>query len=289
LTDPTPGDGQAETYTVEATHTNQIQDPAINSSGTCTDPDGECYDLWIGAVSSEPTTVIIEGETVPEEATADFSFSLTQWNPHWAIVHGPPISIQISSIEGHDVNAIDPLTIRLNGTVPIIPGSDEIINGVLEAQVECSETVRSLGSVVPGTKVFTTIQGGFTSGSDVFSAQCPVDILHPIDIKPGNFPNSINKGAKGTLPVAILSTADFDATTVDPTTVKLEDTSVALNRRGEPRASTKDVNRDGLLDLVVHFKIRDLPFTVVDTMAVLDGETFDGTPISGTDTIRLVP
>jgi hypothetical protein len=24
-------------------------------------------------------------------------------------------------------------------------------------------------------------------------------------------------------------------------------------------------------------------------MAVLDGETFDGTPISGTDTIRLVP
>jgi hypothetical protein len=36
-----------------------------------------------------------------------------------------------------------------------------------------------------------------------------------IDIKPGSDPNSINLGSRGTVPVAILSTQDFDATTVD--------------------------------------------------------------------------
>jgi hypothetical protein len=38
----------------------------------------------------------------------------------------------------------------------------------------------------------------------------------PIDIKPGSFPNSINPQSKGVIPVAILTTDTFDATTVDP-------------------------------------------------------------------------
>ncbi len=41
------------------------------------------------------------------------------------------------------------------------------------------------------------------------------------DIKPGSFPNSINVGAGGNVPVAIFSSSTFDATTVDPTTVTL--------------------------------------------------------------------
>ena len=40
-----------------------------------------------------------------------------------------------------------------------------------------------------------------------------------IDIKPGSFPNSINPKNKGVIPVAILTTATFDATTVDPLSV----------------------------------------------------------------------
>lgn len=40
-----------------------------------------------------------------------------------------------------------------------------------------------------------------------------------IDIKPCSFPNSINLKSKGVMPVDILTTEDFDATAVDPTTV----------------------------------------------------------------------
>ena len=35
-----------------------------------------------------------------------------------------------------------------------------------------------------------------------------------IDIKPGSFPNSINIKSKGVIPVAVLSTTDFDASSV---------------------------------------------------------------------------
>ncbi len=54
-----------------------------------------------------------------------------------------------------------------------------------------------------------------------------------IDIKPGSDLNSINLGSNGTIPVAIFSTVDFDATTVDPLTVTLADASVKVKRNRE--------------------------------------------------------
>jgi hypothetical protein len=110
-----------------------------------------------------------------------------------------------------------------------------------------------------------------------------------IDIKPGNFPNSINLGSNGTVPVAILSSASFDATTVDPTTVTLAGASVALRGHGTPNASVQDVNGDGLLDLVVHVSTDALQLSETDTQAVLTGETFSGQLIQGSDSIRVVP
>jgi uncharacterized protein (UPF0548 family) len=142
---------------------------------------------------------------------------------------------------------------------------------------------------------------GFTDGtlpgqtnasySDAFVikiAEVEVTIV-TVDIKPGVFPNSINLGSNGTVPVAILSTTTFDATTVDPTTVTLAGAQVAVRGKGTPMASIQDVNGDGLLDLVVHVSTEALQLSETDTLAVLDGQTFDGKHIRGTDTIRVVP
>ena len=109
-----------------------------------------------------------------------------------------------------------------------------------------------------------------------------------IDIKPGEVPNSINLNSKGVIPVAIISTTAFDATTVDPTTVTLADAQVRVRGKGIPLASTEDVNADGLLDLVVHVETTALQLTESTTLAQLRGETFDGTAISGSDMIRVV-
>jgi hypothetical protein len=109
-----------------------------------------------------------------------------------------------------------------------------------------------------------------------------------IDIKPGGSTNSINLGSKGTIPVAIFSTADFDATTVDPTTVTLAEAKTRLRGKGTPMASLQDVNGDGLLDLVVHVETEALQLTETDSQAQLTGETYDGVSIVGTDFIRVV-
>jgi hypothetical protein len=72
-----------------------------------------------------------------------------------------------------------------------------------------------------------------------------------IDIKPGSYPNTINLGSNGVVPVAILSSATFDARTVNPSTVTLASAPVKLTGNGTPMSSYQDVNGDERLDLVV--------------------------------------
>lgn len=110
-----------------------------------------------------------------------------------------------------------------------------------------------------------------------------------VDIKPGSYPNSINLGSNGTVPVAILSSRTFDATTVNPTTVTLASAPVRLKGKGTPMASFQDVNGDGLLDLVIHVSTEALQLSETDTEAILEGTTFAGQSVTGRDTIRVVP
>ena len=57
---------------------------------------------------------------------------------------------------------------------------------------------------------------------------------------------------------------------------------------GQPLVETKDVNRDGRLDLVAYFTTRTLKLTLLDTTAALEGRTRDMKGIRGTDTVRVV-
>ena len=110
-----------------------------------------------------------------------------------------------------------------------------------------------------------------------------------IDIKPRNFPNSINIGSNGSVPVAILSTPNFDASTVNPITLTLAVAEVSLRGKGTAMASFEDVNGDGLLDLVVHINTEALQLSESDTEAVLEGQTFSEIRIRGVDSVRVVP
>jgi hypothetical protein len=96
--------------------------------------------------------------------------------------------------------------------------------------------------------------------------------------------------ARGVVPVAILSSASFDARTVDPATVVLANAAAKLTGKGTPMHSVEDVNGDGLPDLVVQVQTSALQLSVFDTVAVLEGKTLDGkTCVRGDDTVRLVP
>ncbi|WP_242342325.1 CARDB domain-containing protein [Anaeromyxobacter terrae] len=114
-------------------------------------------------------------------------------------------------------------------------------------------------------------------------------IIVGVDIKPGSSPNSINLGSNGVVPVAILSSPTFDATTVDPLTVTLASSPIVLRGNGTPSASAEDVNGDGLKDLVVQVATEALQLTTASTSAVLQGRTYTGQAIAGNDDVNIVP
>ena len=111
-----------------------------------------------------------------------------------------------------------------------------------------------------------------------------------IDIKPDSYPNSINLGSNGVVPVAILGSADFDATTVDPSTVTLSGANVKLKGNSGNAGSLEDVNDDGYPDLVVQVFTQCLELKTGDAEAVLNAYTYTGlTFLTGSDVIRIVP
>jgi len=124
-----------------------------------------------------------------------------------------------------------------------------------------------------------------------YECQGPKVIAVAIDIKPGSYPNAINLGSYGLIPVAILSSDKFDATTVNPETVGLAGAGVAVRGKSNKyMAHEEDVNGDGLVDLVVQVATENLdPGSLQDGFAVLTGKTFDGVPIEGKDEIIIVP
>jgi len=112
---------------------------------------------------------------------------------------------------------------------------------------------------------------------------CVVVVTVEIDIKPGSDPNSINLKSKGMVPVAVLTTKEFDANTINPSTVVFAGAQPV-------RCTLEDVDGDDDMDMLFHFNTQDLNLDENSTEATLTGDT-DEPPIQveGTDTVNIVP
>jgi hypothetical protein len=109
--------------------------------------------------------------------------------------------------------------------------------------------------------------------------------LVSVDIRPRSDANRINPNSSQNINVAVFSGKGFNATTLDPNTIRFgatgtEAAPVHLGRR--------DVNRDGRRDLVVRFQIPDTGISCGDSSATLTGNVSTGAAIIGSSPIRTV-
>jgi hypothetical protein len=184
----------------------------------------------------------------------------------------------------------------------ILTGNSSILQGW---EIGDDVFTNSLGGTPnpPGSSLFrtsvTSRPFGFLTNEDfiAFADNTQPAVVQPgtltvqIDIKPGSDPNTINcTNEKGVIPVTILTTPDFDAATVDHTTVTLEGASETHidKKTGLPRRHEEDVDGDGDTDLVFHFRYGDTGLDCASTEGTLSGETFDGQAIEGIDAVRMI-
>jgi hypothetical protein len=173
---------------------------------------------------------------------------------------------------------------QLGGLVPIKVAT---LGGSAPLSNNCQFVPGNTGLYMPDTQSYRDAdQDGDRS---ICGLALSYFVVVDIDIKPGGDPNSINCTVpKQIVPVAILTTADFDATAVDHATVTFEGASEThvQNRTGEPQRHEEDVDGDGDIDLLLHFRLGDTYLTCTSAEGVVTGGTFDGMPITGTDAGR---
>ena len=116
-------------------------------------------------------------------------------------------------------------------------------------------------------------------GQDPLEGVLQVD--GPLAVQIEAFGQLCNRG-RGVVPVALYSSATFDATTVDHTTVTLGNaTEFNIDRRtGLPKRTQVDVNGDGRLDLLFHFRYADTGLPCYPEVVPFNGFTYAGQPIT---------
>ncbi len=109
-----------------------------------------------------------------------------------------------------------------------------------------------------------------------------------IDIKPGSDPNAINIRPGVEVPVALLGSDSFDVEAVQAETVKFGPMHQHDAGATALRWTFEDVNGDGFVDLVFHFKAAETGLTAGDTQACLHGALADRQHFCGHDTVKVI-
>ena len=143
------------------------------------------------------------------------------------------------------------------------------------------------GQCEPGVDCFDIFLGSVSSNVVPVVIYCPIEIV--VDIKPGDGSvPTINIGLNGNIPVAVLSTPEFDASTIDPWTTELAGATNKLKSNGLLQYSIADKNGDGLPDLMLHFEIEGFAPAPEGEITILTGTTFDGKYVEGKDLVRIL-
>ena len=131
----------------------------------------------------------------------------------------------------------------------------------------------------------STSNGSYTL---IISGVTPLVQHINIEVRPGSGEYApVNPKSRGNIPVALLSSAEFNALTVDYQSLTFgatgtEASLLRCNREGQ------DIDGDGRPDLVCHFDTQTADFEPGDSEAVVKGKTTAGRAFEGRGHIRTV-
>jgi hypothetical protein len=140
-----------------------------------------------------------------------------------------------------------------------------------------------------GGALESTILNGTSNGSYtmIITGVLPAVQQISIQIKPGSGETApVNPKAKGSIPVALMSSADFDA-------LKIDRASVTFGGNGDERSLLRcnnegqDLDGDGKLDLVCHFDTQLASFESGETEGTVKGRSDKGL-FEGRGYVRIV-
>jgi len=201
---------------------------------------------------------------------------------------GEDVTIHVDQEKPRNKRPVGVIDLRRNGADLVLDGSrssdpdghvvqwDWYVSTAADDLVYQGQTV----SVPPGTDpqaitLVVTDNEGLTD----FVTMSTV----PIDVKPVSPDNPMNVGATGKVPVALLSTPSLDATTIDPTTLRLGPKGVPPAENG---VHAEDVNGDGKADVMLQFVNQEIGLVNGMTSLCLRGALPDKRPFTSCDRIR---
>jgi len=284
--------------------------------------------------------IAIQRDSYPENDLYNFVFQFSEdmtvssfslnildfgdYNPFFAISHS--IALVAYSANGTELIRDKLLYDSDSGINPIT--SSKFVN--LQNSGDACRAI-GLGDNLPGNYVFNVNHYGINKvvlelgeGHDPYFGIRNIcfstpELEVPIDIKPQSCPNPLNVKNQGVLPVAILGTAAFDVTQVNPASIKLEGEVVPLRWAFEDAATPFEPfidescsgcttqGPDGYIDLTLKFDAQmilvqlglveqelfdlsegDIPSDGDCIMLKLTGNLFNGAPIWGEDTMLII-
>lgn len=164
--------------------------------------------------------------------------------------------------------------------------------GAVDAsRATCGAGTRTLSVAVTDKDGAT---GTATASVEVVAAPIAIDVQY------GDAVGSIKVGSTGPaeLPVAVFGSAALDVRTLDVASLRLGDgrgtgTPVATKQNGTRYASYEDVNKDGVVDLVLHVERRALiangDLSSATTALQLWGTRGGCAAVRGSDVVRVIP